>query len=509
MNLIDQRIIELINYGLQQEMIDPIDVDYCLNRLLYLLRRDEISMPFQLLNEIPPLTDILKDLTDYAVKANIIEMDAVELRDQFDTEIMDCLMPFPSTIANTFWKLYQESPNKATHYFYHLSQASNYIRTDRIAKNVSWRAQTDYGEIVITINLSKPEKDPRLIALQKQAAPTNYPKCVLCKENAGYHGRLNHPARANHRVLPLTLSGETWYLQYSPYVYYQEHCIVLSERHQPMKIDRNTFQRLLEFVHQFPHYFLGSNADLPIVGGSILNHDHYQGGREQLPMTHAKEVARLKVGGVEASILYWPLSVLRLKGSAIQPLVDVASTILTHWRGYSDETMDIRNETNGEQHNTITPIARFRKGQYELDLVFRNNLTTKEHPLGIFHPHEEHHHLKKENIGLIEVMGCAILPARLKEELRLIKEGLLGRIDLIQETTIEKHLHWVKEIQSKFRTFDEQTIDDIIKQEVALKFVRILEQCAVFPQNKKGLMAFKRFLDTCPLAIEDYTELSR
>lgn len=509
MKRFEQRINELISYGLQHKLIDPIDVDYCVNRLLYLFKMDELTEPISLVTNLPPLAEILHDLTEFALERGIIEMDLIDYRDQFDTEIMNCLMPSPSVIANTFWTLFQHSPVAATNYFYHIAKASNYIRMDRIERNVSWTSKSKYGMMIITINLAKPEKDPRVIALQKKQEPINYPKCVLCKENVGYHGRINHPPRANHRIIPIKLNEESWYLQYSPYVYYEEHCIVLSEKHVPMKINRKTFKRLLEFVKQFPHYFIGSNADLPIVGGSILSHDHYQGGRAELPMTFAEDLLRFKINGVDASILNWPLSVIRLKHSDIEILVDLATRILDAWREYSDVDSNIISETNGEPHNTVTPIARFRKEFYELDLVLRNNRTTDDYPLGIFHPHEEHHHIKKENIGLIEAMGCAILPARLKEELHIIEEGLLGKRDLNREPLVEKHLHWVEEIQSKHDIITESNVQAIIRQEVGIKFTRILEQCGVFPPTKKGLEAFRRFLLSTNLAISDYTELSR
>ncbi|MDF2699639.1 MAG: galT, partial [Haloplasmataceae bacterium] len=447
-------------------------------------------------NNNQTIVTILNEIIEYALHNKILEQDSIVLKDIFDTEIMNCLMPRPSEISHSFWELYHLNQKEATDYFYQLSVASNYIREDRIKKNIVWKTTTKYGEIDLTINLSKPEKDPVAIALSQNTPKKAYPKCVLCKENEGFYGNVNHPARANHRIMKLNLNEEDWYLQYSPYVYYNEHCIVLKDKHEPMKISRDTFKRLLQFISLFPHYFLGSNADLPIVGGSILDHDHYQGGNYEFAMAKAGLIQEFKINGVEAGIVNWPMSVIRLRDEKSDKLVLVAELILNKWRNYSDESVNIYAYTNYEPHNTITPIARYKNNKYELDLVLRNNLTTEKYPLGIYHPHQEHHHLKKENIGLIEVMGLAVLPARLETEMNLVKHCLLNDGDLNIIDDVKKHQEWANDIKTKYSDLNEGNIDDIIKNEIGFKFSEILEQCGVFKLNEVGLKAFVNFIDS-------------
>ena len=419
-------ISRLLHYGLQQGLLEKEDLSYSANRMLALLGAREFT-PQPVEEELPYPAEPLERVCDWAAQQGLLDPDTRDARDQLDTEVMNCMMPRPSQVAREFYSRYQADKKSATDYYYHLSRASHYIRVDRVEKDKMWTAPTEYGDLVITINLSKPEKDPKAIAAARNAPQAGYPKCALCRENEGYLGSLNQAARGNHRLIPLTLGGEPWYLQYSPYVYYNEHCIVLSGEHRPMKVTRQSFQRLLEFVTFLPHYFVGSNADLPIVGGSILTHDHFQGGYYEFPM--AKAPVREKVcfpgfENVEAGIVKWPMSVIRLRAADKEALVDLADKILTSWRGYSDESADILAFTGDTPHNTITPIARRRGEDFELDLVLRNNRTTQEHPLGLFHPHAEYHHIKKENIGLIEVMGLAILPPRLLTETELLEEAL-------------------------------------------------------------------------------------
>ena len=427
-------ISRLLHYGLQQGLLEKEDLSYSANRMLALLGAREFT-PQPVEEELPYPAEPLERVCDWAAQQGLLDPDTRDARDQLDTEVMNCMMPRPSQVAREFYSRYQADKKSATDYYYHLSRASHYIRVDRVEKDKMWTAPTEYGDLVITINLSKPEKDPKAIAAARNAPQAGYPKCALCRENEGYLGSLNQAARGNHRLIPLTLGGEPWYLQYSPYVYYNEHCIVLSGEHRPMKVTRQSFQRLLEFVTFLPHYFVGSNADLPIVGGSILTHDHFQGGYYEFPM--AKAPVREKVcfpgfENVEAGIVKWPMSVIRLRSADREALVDLADKILTSWRGYSDESADILAFTGDTPHNTITPIARRRGEDFELDLVLRNNRTTQEHPLGLFHPHAEYHHIKKENIGLIEVMGLAILPPRLLTETELLEAHLQSRCGIVR-----------------------------------------------------------------------------
>ena len=426
--------------------------------------------------------------------------DTVTERDLLDTNIMNCLMPRPSEVIAKFKKIYAESPEKATDYYYKLSIASNYIRKDRIDKNMVWKAATEYGDLDITVNLSKPEKDPKEIAKAKSYKSTSYPKCLLCKENEGFYGHINHPARQTHRIIPMNLGTQKYFMQYSPYTYYNEHCIIFNSEHVPMKINRKAFANLLNFVDILPHYFAGSNADLPIVGGSILSHDHYQGGRYTFAMEKASVEKTYSVKGYEdinVGRVKWPMSVIRINGENKERLVSLAEHILNLWREYSDESVEILCKTNDEPHNTITPIARKRNGKYELDLVLRNNRTSDEYPLGIFHPHNEVHHIKKENIGLIEVMGLAVLPARLKEELKLLEDALINRIpDISNDEKIAKHSDWYKYLLSKYYAITEDNAYIILQKEVGIKFLEVLNHAGVFKRNDKGMYAFDKFIAT-------------
>ena len=438
-------------------------------------------------------------MLDWAEEKELIPAGSVTYRDLLDTKIMGCLVPRPSSVIKEFYSRYNEQgPKHATDYFYQLSKDTLYIRTDRIAKNLQWFSETEYGKLEITINLSKPEKDPTAIAASKNLQSFDYPKCLLCKENVGYAGRINHPARQSHRIIPVETNGETWYLQYSPYLYYNEHSILLSEEHRPMKISKGSFDRLLHFVEQFPHYFIGSNADLPIVGGSILSHDHFQAGRHEFPMANAPYEEKFSLPeypGVEAGLVQWPMSVIRLRGEDRHDLSEAGGKILESWKIYSDEEVGIFANTNGERHNTVTPIARFRDGKFELDLVLRNNRTSDEHPLGIFHPHQDVHHIKKENIGLIEVMGLAVLPGRLKEEMSLLadylrEENPLEKIKADEFT--EKHADWAASLlETNPKLAD---IDQILKEEIGRIFARVLEDAGVFKRNEQGKAAFLRFV---------------
>ena len=446
--MIEMSIKKLVQYGRTTGLIEAEDEIYARNQILEVLKMSEYEEPGEITDEIS-LEDTLNALTDYAAEQGILENNSVVYRDLFDTRLMNCLMPRPSEVV----KKYEKSPEDATAYFYKLSQDSDYIRRYRVCKDLKWITKTEYGDLDITVNLSKPEKDPKAIAAAKTMKQSGYPKCLLCMENVGYAGRINHPARNNHRIIPLTLNGESWGFQYSPYVYYNEHCIVFNGKHTPMKIDRNTFKKLFDFVTMFPHYFLGSNADLPIVGGSILTHDHFQGGRYTFAMAKAPVEKSFTVSGhedVEAGIVKLPMSVIRIRSEKKERLVDLADKILTAWRGYTDADADIYAETDGEPHNTITPIARFRGGKFELDLVLRNNRTTEERPLGLFHPNPKLHHIKKENIGLIEVMGLAVLPSRLKDELALLADYIVEGKDIRSEESIAKHADWVEEFLPKY-----------------------------------------------------------
>ena len=493
--MLNKNIRDLVAYGMKTGLVPACEKNYTSNLLLDLFHEDEYEEPVE-----EPVCEelelILKELLDEAVKREIIE-DSIGYRDLFDTKIMNCLMPRPAQVQETFWKKYEESPQTATDYFYKLSQDSDYIRRYRIKKDRKWTVDSEYGTIDITINLSKPEKDPKAIAAAKNAKQSSYPKCLLCMENEGYAGRMNHPARENHRIIPITVNDCPWGFQYSPYVYYNEHCIVFNGQHVPMKIERNTFVKLFDFVKLFPHYFLGSNADLPIVGGSILSHDHFQGGHYTFAMETAPMEEMVTIPGyedVETGIVKWPLSVLRIRSKDEKRLIDLASHVLEVWRGYTDEEAFVFAETDGEPHNTITPIARKKGEFFELDLTLRNNITTKEHPLGVYHPHAQYHHIKKENIGLIEVMGLAVLPARLKTELELLGEYLVEGKDPAEHELLEKHAAWVKEFLPKYESITKENVMDILQEEVGQVFVHVLEDAGVYKCTEEGRKAFKRFL---------------
>ena len=484
-------ISALIQYGLCKKLFEPCDKTYITNRILEVLQLNEFQM-----EEVRPLPleEILRGLLDDAVNRGVCGND-ITSRDLLDSKLMGALTPAPREVRKTFADLYAQSPQAATDWFYRFSQDTDYIRRYRVQKDMRWKAATEYGNLEITINLSKPEKDPRAIAAAKSAPQSGYPKCQLCAENEGYAGRMNHPARQNHRIIPVELAGEDWALQYSPYVYYPEHCIVFNNQHTPMVINKATLQKLLDFVTRFPHYFIGSNADLPIVGGSILSHEHFQGGHFSFPMERAPIERHITFRGYEdvtAGIVKWPMSVLRLTTSDPERLCDLATRILLRWRIYTDKAAFIYAKTDGQPHNTITPIARRRGNDYELDLVLRNNITTKEHPLGVFHPHAELHHIKKENIGLIEVMGLAVLPARLKQELADIETAILQGTPLAG--ALEKHAGWVAELQSK-QTFTADNTACILKMEVGKVFARVLEHAGVYKRTPEGTAAFQRFID--------------
>ena len=482
----------LLRYGLEKQLFEPCDQIYMANRLLEIMQLDEFS--WEETAELP-LEEILQALLDDAVARGICA-DDITSRDLFDTKLMGALTPPPREVRKIFSELYKEDPQAATDWFYEFSRNTDYIRRYRVKKDMRWVTSTDYGDLDITINLSKPEKDPKAIAAAKSAPQVGYPKCHLCVENEGYAGRMNHPARQNHRIIPLELAGEEWFLQYSPYVYYNEHCIVFNGKHEPMVINKATLRKLLDFVERFPHYFVGSNADLPIVGGSILSHEHFQGGHYCFAMERAEIETPLSFHGfedVKAGIVKWPMSVIRLCGESKERLCELADKILLCWRGYSDENAFVFAESDGTPHNTITPIARRRGSDFELDLVLRNNITTEEHPLGVYHPHAELHHIKKENIGLIEVMGLAVLPARLKAELQALEEAILSGAELSGE--LEKHAHWVNELQQKHH-FTAKNVSDILKAEVGVVFAKVLEHAGVFKRSPEGQAAFRRFIDT-------------
>ena len=486
-------IYALADYAIDTKLLEQEDRIWAVNRLGQLLKEADLTEPEEKLQL--PLHEILEKLTDFAVSRGLID-DHQVARDLFDTDLMGALMPLPHEVRSTFRSLYAEDPKKATDWYYDLSRNSNYIRRDRIARDMKWLYPSEYGALEITINLSKPEKDPRAIAAAKNAPQSGYPKCLLCCQNEGYAGGLNHPARQNHRIIPLRINNSDWFLQYSPYVYYNEHCIVFNSQHTPMKIDRAAFCKLLDFVAQFPHYFVGSNADLPIVGGSILSHDHFQGGRHSFPMAEAPVETEFVFKGFEtisAGIVRWPMSVIRLSGGDREQLIELADKILLAWRGYTDEKACIYAETEGVPHNTITPIARMRDGKFELDLVLRNNLTTEEHPLGLYHPHEELHHIKKENIGLIEVMGLAVLPARLKTELQLLKTAVLEDRSLLMQEPLTKHAQWIERLRGKYE-FTAENTEQILQQEVGEVFCRVLQDAGVYKRNEEGQAAFLRFL---------------
>lgn len=494
--MIDTAVSQLIAYALRTGLIAPEDEVWATNAVLELLQLDSYDASAKQDAAID-LSEILTALMDDAHARGVLPEDSIVYRDLFDTALMGRLTPPPREIIAKFRALYEQSPQQATDWYYKFSQDTNYIRRDRIAKDVQWKSETPYGALDITINLSKPEKDPKAIAAARNLPAAAYPKCLLCSENEGYAGRINHPARQNHRIVPIEINGSPWFLQYSPYVYYNEHCICFNREHTPMKIDRACFGKLLDFVGQFPHYFVGSNADLPIVGGSILAHDHFQGGHYTFAMERAPIETALSFEGfndVAAGIVKWPMSVIRLCCKDADRLVELADRILQSWRGYSDEAAMIFAATDGVPHNTITPIARRRGDDFELDLVLRNNLTTEEHPLGLYHPHAELHHIKKENIGLIEVMGLAVLPARLKEELAVLSEKLLAGDDLRGDSRTASHADWAEEI-AKNNTLTAENITEILQKEVGIVFATVLEHAGVYARNEQGQAAFRRFAE--------------
>ena len=492
---ISSAVKSLVNYAEKEGLIAAFDKKWAINRILEALELDSIEAEDAVFEDAS-LEEILKAMLDYACENGICE-DSVVYRDLLDTKIMGAIIPRPSEVISKFYSLYEESPEKATEYYYHISRKSDYIREYRIKNDIKWLTSTEYGDIDITINLSKPEKDPKAIAAALKMKQSSYPLCLLCPENEGYAGRVNHPARQNHRVIPVDLNGEEWCLQYSPYVYYNEHSILFNGKHMPMAISEAGFRRLFAFVEKFPHYFVGSNADLPIVGGSVLTHDHFQGGNYTFAMTKAEIETPVEFKDfpqVEAGIIKWPMSVLRLKGTDYDKICTLAGKILAKWRGYTDEDAFIFAETDGVPHNTITPIARFRDGKYELDLVLRNNITTEQYPDGVYHPHPEHHHIKKENIGLIEVMGLAVLPARLKEEMALLEKAIISGADISKDEKIAKHLDWVEEIKSR-NNITAENCEKILRDEIGKVFADILCQCGVFDRNENGKKQFLKFID--------------
>lgn len=496
--MIDNVIKNLVDYGVRCGLVEEEDIMYSTNRILEVLGKDSYE-PSEDAPEITDLEEILGKLLDYAVETGVLENDSIVYRDLFDTKLMSCLVPRQSEVGKKFWDLYKEDPRKATDYFYKFSQDTDYIRRYRIKKDMRWKVDSEYGKIDISINLSKPEKDPKAIAAAKLAPQSSYPKCLLCYENVGYAGRVNHPARQNHRIISLEINNTPWGLQYSPYVYYNEHCILFNKEHVPMKIERATFKKLLDFVTIFPHYFIGSNADLPIVGGSILSHDHYQGGNYTFAMESSPIEKEITIPGfedVKAGIVKWPMSVIRISHKNADKLVDLAEHILNAWRGYTDEAAFIFAETDGEPHNTITPIARRRGEDFELDLVLRNNITTEEHPLGVYHPHAQYHNIKKENIGLIEVMGLAVLPARLKEEMRLLADYIVSGRDLRNNETLAKHADWAQGFIARNRNINDDNVMDIIQAEIGDVFVHVLEDAGVYKCTEEGREAFMRFINT-------------
>ena len=494
--MINDAIKQLVEYGIKSGLIKEVDYNYAINRILEMLQIDEYIEPENVSNL--SLEDILKKLNDYAVEKGLIE-DSIVYRDLFDTKLMGCLTPLPHEVIENFNRHYAISPKEATDWYYKFSQDTDYIRRYRIEKDLRWSADTEYGQLDLSINLSKPEKDPKAIAAAKSAKQSGYPKCMLCPENEGYSGRVNHPARQNHRIIPIQIANEPWYFQYSPYVYYNEHCIVFNKKHVPMVINKSTFEKLFDFIEMFPHYFVGSNADLPIVGGSILSHDHFQGGRYEFAMERAtidEEFIIRHFEDVEVGIVKWPMSVIRIRHKDSDRLVDLADYILNCWRNYTDESSFIFAYTNGEPHNTITPIARKRNDLYELDLVLRNNITTDEHPLGVYHPHSNLHHIKKENIGLIEVMGLAVLPSRLEKEFNALEDAILYNKDLTENELTAKHADWVQKFLPKYPEVNSGNIRNIIETETGLVFAKVLEDAGVFKRNEQGKNAFRKFISS-------------
>ena len=494
--MINTSIRKLINYGLECGLIGKEDEIYTINRVLEILNLDEYNEPSEEC-EYDGLEEILSEILAFAVETGLIE-DDITSRDLFDTKVMSALVPRPSEVISDFNDLYEISPEMATDYYYKLSRDTDYIRRYRIKKDMKWKTETEYGEIDITINLSKPEKDPKAIAAARNAKASSYPKCLLCIENEGYRGRINHPARQNHRIIPIEIDSQQWGFQYSPYVYYNEHCIVFNGSHTPMVIDGKAFKKLFDFVKLFPHYFIGSNADLPIVGGSILSHEHFQGGNYEFAMAKApveKTFTSEQYADINIGIVKWPMSVIRLSGKDSDRLVELGEKILTAWRAYTDEDAFIFAETDGEKHNTITPIARMKGENYELDLVLRNNITTEEHPDGVYHPHKELHNIKKENIGLIEVMGLAVLPARLKTELKLVEEALINGTDLADNELTLKHKEWADSFKGNY-TITAENAEKIVQDEVGKVFSKVLEHAGVYKRDEKGQAAFSRFIES-------------
>ena len=494
---------KLIDYAEKYGLIEKLDRAWATNRILEVLGIDDYLEPDE--SELPEvlalpedeLDAVLSDICDYAFEKGLIEGNGVDYRDLFDTKIMGAIMPRPGEVSARFSALHADDPEKATDYFYGISRRSNYIREGRVKKDLRWSVPSEYGDIDISINLSKPEKDPKAIAAAKLLPQAGYPKCLLCRENEGYAGRLNHPARQNIRLIPLEIDGCDWFLQYSPYVYYNEHCIALSSMHTPMAINRSSFAKLLDFVEYLPHYFIGSNADLPIVGGSILSHDHMQGGRYTFAMEKAPVERELRFAGFEdisAGIVKWPMSVIRLRGAKKERLVELADKILLAWRTYTDEDAFIFAETDGEPHNTITPIARRRGSDFELDLVLRNNITTEEHPLGVYHPHADLHNIKKENIGLIEVMGLAVLPARLKTEMEILAEMIVSGSDISADERTAKHEDWYNAFAKNYE-FTAENVTEILHAEIGKTFVKVLEDAGVYKRTEEGMAAFLRFCE--------------
>ena len=492
-----KNIKKLVEYGVRTGLTPECERTYTTNLLLEIFKEDDYE-DVSIEGEEMDLEQILKELLDEAVARGLVE-DSVVFRDLFDTKLMNCLLPRPAQVQKIFWEEYEKSPEAATEFFYRFSQDSDYIRRYRVNKDMKWKVDSPYGEIDITINLSKPEKDPNAIAAAGAAKASSYPKCQLCMENEGYAGRANHPARETHRIIPITINDSRWGFQYSPYVYYNEHCIVFNGQHVPMKIDRAAFVKLFDFVKQFPHYFLGSNADLPIVGGSILSHDHFQGGNYTFAMAKAPVEIPVTIPGyedVEAGIVKWPLSVLRIRHADEKRLIDLADHVLQAWRGYTDEDAFIYAETDGTPHNTITPIARKKGDMYELDLTLRNNITTEEHPLGVYHPHAQYHNIKKENIGLIEVMGLAVLPSRLKEELEILADYIVEGKDIRSNEKIAKHADWTDSFLPKYDSITKDNVMDILKEETGIVFTHVLEDAGVYKCTEEGRRAFMRFIET-------------
>lgn len=492
---IETCIDSLVCYAMNKGLAEPCDEMLLTNRLLEALHIDDYTPSQELLSE--DLEEILGGILDYAIEHDLCD-DGITARDLFDTKIMGLLTPMPREVIRTFREKYDRDPVEATDWYYQLSRDTNYIRTQRVAKDMRWKLDTAYGELDITINLSKPEKDPKAIAASKNAPQSAYPKCQLCVENEGYAGRMNHPARQNHRIIPIQVAGADWCLQYSPYVYYNEHCIVFNSKHVPMKIDRSAFEKLLDFTSAFPHYFVGSNADLPIVGGSILSHEHFQGGHYTFAMEKAPIREEVKFAGYEdihAGIVNWPMSVIRLRGADKTRIADLGEKILNAWIGYSDESVGVVAYTEGVRHNTITPIARRREGDYELDLVLRCNITSEQYPMGVFHPHEEKHHIKKENIGLIEVMGLAVLPSRLKSELAALAEAIVAGKDIAADEVLEKHASWAEELKKQY-TFTSENALDILLKETGKVFAGCLEDAGVYKNDQQGAEGFRRFVQS-------------